>query len=113
MALAVLCGPTTAMGATLPLLVAALCRGRWGFGRALGRLYGWNTWGAVAGVVGAEVVLVGAFGVTGTAWFAGLMNLCAAAAALGMLPAAGVDKSARGLATVRPIPRRPAVASTF
>src|ERR1700732_4468984 len=44
----VLVVPTTAMGATLPVLVAAVCRGRSGFGRALGRLYGWDTLGAVA-----------------------------------------------------------------
>jgi spermidine synthase len=101
-AFAVLAVPTTAMGATLPLLVAALCRGRWGFGRALGRLYGWNTLGAVTGVVAAEVVLIGAFGVTGTAWIAGLLNLGAAAAALWMSQAAGEDQGLPDVATVRP-----------
>ena len=75
--------PTAAMGATLPILTAALSgRGRGNFGRVLGRLYGWNTLGAVAGVIGAEVVLVDRFGVAGTAWVAGLMNLAAAAVAL-------------------------------
>src|SRR5207237_9293451 len=37
-ALVVLTVPATAMGATLPVLVGALCRGRRGFGRVLGRL---------------------------------------------------------------------------
>src|SRR5712691_3229612 len=42
--------PTTAMGATLPVLVGALCRSDERFAEALGRLYGWNTLGAVVGV---------------------------------------------------------------
>ena len=42
-AFAVLAIPATAMGATFPVLVAALSRGRSGFGPVLGRLYGWNT----------------------------------------------------------------------
>jgi spermidine synthase len=46
--------PTTAMGATLPLLVKVLCRWQKGFGAALGLLYGWNTLGAVAGVLGGR-----------------------------------------------------------
>ena len=39
-AFTVLLVPSTAMGATLPLLVAALARRQTGFGSALGRLYG-------------------------------------------------------------------------
>jgi spermidine synthase len=104
-AFAILAVPTTAMGATLPLLVAALCRDHRGFGRALGRLYGWNTLGALTGVVGAEVVLIGAFGVTGTAWIAGLMNLGAAAAALWMSNASGEDRSVPGAAPDVAMPR--------
>ena len=49
--------PTTAMGATLPLLVRTLSR-RAGFGPALGRLYGWNTLGAVAGALAGELALI-------------------------------------------------------
>lgn len=74
--------PATAMGATLPLLVSALCAQGTRFAVALGRLYGWNTLGAVAGVVVSEVVLVGAVGVTGSAWVAAALNVCAAALAL-------------------------------
>jgi spermidine synthase len=81
-AFAMLMVPATAMGATLPVLVGALCRWRGGFGRALGRLYGWNTLGAVAGVLGAEIVLIARVGVIGSAWCAALLNLGAAAAAL-------------------------------
>jgi hypothetical protein len=58
--------PTTAMGATLPVLAGAVCSARPGFGRALGRLYGWNTLGAVAGAVGTETLLVPAFGIFGS-----------------------------------------------
>jgi spermidine synthase len=74
--------PATAMGATLPLLVSEMCRWRAGFGTALGRLYGWNTLGAVCGALSAEVVLIQRFGVTGTAWMAGLLNSGAGVAAL-------------------------------
>jgi spermidine synthase len=81
-AFAVLVVPATAMGGTLPVLVGALCRWRPGFGRALGLLYGWNTLGAVTGVVGAEVVLIPHVGVMGSAWIAALLDLSAAAAAL-------------------------------
>ena len=62
--------PATAMGATFPVVVGALSAGRERFGVALGRLYGWNTLGAVAGVVAAELILVDRFGVAGAAWTA-------------------------------------------
>jgi hypothetical protein len=47
MAFAVLLVPSTLMGATLSLLVAAHSQVRRGFGSALGRINGWNTLGAV------------------------------------------------------------------
>jgi spermidine synthase len=81
-AFTILLVPSTAMGATLPLLVAALARWRAGFGSALGQAYGWNTLGAVAGVVGAEVWLIGRLGVAGSAWFAASLSLGAATLAL-------------------------------
>src|SRR5207249_1074290 len=43
--------PSTAMGVTLPLLTRALTGHNPKFGTVLGRLYGWNTLGAVIGVV--------------------------------------------------------------
>jgi len=81
-AFAVLMLPTTALGATLPVLVAALCRRESRFGYVLGRLYGWNTLGAVAGVLGAETLLVPRLGVAGTAWFAAILDLCGAGVVL-------------------------------
>ena len=77
-----LLAPATAMGATLPLLVGASTARRTRLGPALGRLYGLNTLGAVAGVAGAELLLIGAFGVTGSAACAALLCLAAAATAL-------------------------------
>ena len=84
--------PSTAMGITLPLLTRALVRDdltlprrspkdEGGFGRVLGALYGWNTLGAMAGLVSGEMFLVGRYGVRGTAIAAGALNLLAAAMA--------------------------------
>jgi predicted membrane-bound spermidine synthase len=91
-AFAVLAIPATAMGSTLPVAVSALCRltpaagpgPAAPFGRVLGRLYGWNTLGAVAGVITAELVLVAWLGVLGTAFAAALIDLVAAALAIGL-----------------------------
>jgi predicted membrane-bound spermidine synthase len=73
--------PAAAMGATLPLLVRALSATEPGFGRVLGRLYGWNTLGAVAGALGGEAILLPALGVRGTGCAAAGLNLLAAAGA--------------------------------
>jgi predicted membrane-bound spermidine synthase len=81
-AFVVLSVPATAMGATLPMLVGGLCRTREDFGRVLGRLYGWNTLGAVAGALAVEIVLIPRLGITGSAWFAALLDLGAAGIAL-------------------------------
>lgn len=74
--------PATAMGATLPVMVVAIMRGQVSFGSALGWLYGWNTLGGVTGVLVAEVVLIGAVGVRGTAVVAALLNGLAAGVCL-------------------------------
>src|SRR5262249_25408976 len=79
-AFAVLMVPTTGLGATLPVLVAALCREQARFGCVLGRLYGWNTLGAVVGVVATEMLLLPRLGVAGTAWFAAVLDIGAACA---------------------------------
>jgi spermidine synthase len=81
--------PSTAMGITLPLLTRALLKDEGGFGRVLGALYGWNTLGAMFGVVAGEMFLVGRFGVRGTALAAGALNLSAAVIA-GLLSAGSV-----------------------
>jgi predicted membrane-bound spermidine synthase len=74
--------PATAMGATLPLLVQALEARTGSFGAALGRLYGWNTLGAMLGAVAGEAFLVAPLGVRGTALVAAGCNLVAGAGAL-------------------------------
>jgi spermidine synthase len=80
-AFAFLLVPSTAMGLTLPLLTKALVLADPNFGRVLGRLYGWNTLGAVLGAVVAEVYLVKALGIHGSALAAGSLNLVAAISA--------------------------------
>ncbi|HKE10659.1 MAG TPA: spermidine synthase, partial [Myxococcota bacterium] len=86
--------PATAMGFTLPLLVRVLFERRSNFGVALGRLYGWNTIGAVCGAVAWDAFLIGRVGVVGAA---------AAAAACNVLAAFG------GMATARLVARPDAI----
>ncbi len=81
-AFAILVVPATAMGATLPIVVGALARGRSRLGGVLGHLYGWNTLGAVVGVVSAEVVLIKHLGIRGSGLTAALLDLSAAAIAI-------------------------------
>ena len=76
--------PATAMGATLPLLVKALLAHDTNFGAALGRLYGWNTLGAVVGALAGEGVLLEGVGIYGTAFVAGALDLGAALGALAL-----------------------------
>lgn len=101
-AFVVLLVPSTAMGLTLPLLTEALVAADPGFGRALGRLYGWNTLGAVTGAIVAETTLIGALGIHGTGIAAGSLNLVAA------LVAAALARSPGGnlAAMERPAPPR-------
>jgi spermidine synthase len=101
--------PSTAMGATLPLLVAALYRRDPRFGPVLGRLYGWNTLGAVAGAVASHAFLIGWLGVRGTALFAAACNLLAAAGILTAGRVFGLDApldTTRSTAPRPPLPRR-------
>ncbi|MCP4022464.1 MAG: spermidine synthase, partial [Desulfobacteraceae bacterium] len=74
--------PATAMGMTLPLLVKALYKENPNFGRVLGLLYGWNTLGAVAGVMVSELYLIKWFGIRGAGMAAAFFNLIAAFTAL-------------------------------
>lgn len=73
--------PTTAMGATLPLVVKGLSGDPERFGPVLGRLYGWNTLGAVLGAFGGETLLIPLFGLLGAGALAASLNLLAALAA--------------------------------
>jgi len=74
--------PASAMGATLPLLARTLSATDANFGRVLGRLYGWNTLGAVSGALLGELLLIEALGIRGTAVVAAGMDIVAAGAAL-------------------------------
>ena len=103
-ALVLLLLPSTAMGATLPLLVAELFRRDPHFGRVLGRLYGWNTLGAVVGALAGHVALIEWFGIRGSGLAAALANGVAALLALGLASSLEAEnRDARG----RPDARRP------
>jgi len=84
LAFALLLVPTTAMGATLPVMVKALHAWNPEFGRVLGRLYGWNTIGAMAGAVLVEELLIGALGLRGSAVVALGLNVVAAVVAVAL-----------------------------
>ena len=85
LALAVLLVPTILMGATLPILVAALVREDPRVGGSTGLLYGINTLGAVVGVFVATFVLFPWLGLTGTSLFgAGLDIVVGLLALLGL-----------------------------
>jgi len=102
--------PAGAMGATLPILVAACRRQRAAtFGWTLGTLYGWNTLGAVCGVLVADTMLIAILGITGTAWIAGALNVLAAVVAVAW--AGPSDQSAREGAGVGHAARRIAFAA--
>src|SRR5262245_31522515 len=70
--------PATALGATLPLLARPLEALTGSYGFALGRLYGINTLGAVAGTLAAELVLIPALGLAASGFAAAACNLTAA-----------------------------------
>jgi len=81
-AFVVLAIPAIAMGATLPILAQALSRCDRNFGATLGRLYGWNTLGAMLGAIVSEVALIRWLGVSGSGLTAMLLNFVAAVIAL-------------------------------
>ena len=73
--LAVLVLPTVMMGATLPILVVALARGRSELARRTGLLYGVNTLGAVLGVLIVTFVGFRTLGVHGTNTAAAVLDI--------------------------------------
>ncbi len=83
---AILCllPPTILMGATLPLLVAFVSQLGQHLQTGLGRLYALNTFGAVAGVLVAGLVLLGEFGESVSLAVAAALNLVAALLVLGL-----------------------------
>ena len=74
--------PTTLMGGTLPVISKYLIKTSGEFGQRLGRLYGFNTLGAVLGAFLTGFLLISAFGVNTTMWIAIVMNLVIGIAAL-------------------------------
>lgn len=94
--------PATAMGLTFPVVVRAAETPGSPFARLLGRLYGWNTLGAVAGAAATELVLVPRLGVAGTSLAAAALDALAAglawrlARAAGTLPEAPLTARAAG-----------------
>lgn len=86
LAAAVLIIPTALMGATLPVLVAALQRsvghGASAAMSAIARLYTWNLLGAIGGTIAAGFFLLPLFGVRATIWIAAATNLAIGLAAL-------------------------------
>ena len=74
--------PAVLMGGTLPVLVRALASDPRHSGKAGGQLYAANTLGAIAGTLLAAFLLIATLGVRGSAIFAAMLNLLAAAGAL-------------------------------
>ncbi|PYK72135.1 MAG: spermidine synthase, partial [Verrucomicrobia bacterium] len=79
--LCVLLIPTTAMGLTLPILLADPLFQDRDFGQNVGILYGFNTLGAVAGALAGEFFLIQACGLLGTGVAAGGLSCIAASLA--------------------------------
>lgn len=109
--LAVLLVPTTLMGATLPLLVSAWVRAPGQVAGGVGLLYGVNTLGAVAGILGATFVFLPLLGLAGTSRLGALLAATVGVLAIGiaaLLPvteAAGEPVRRPGVRTRRPAAR--------
>jgi spermidine synthase len=86
---ALLVVPTAAMGMTLPLL-AGRATSRELFGATLGKLYGWNTLGAVLGALAGEAFLYERIGLRNTAFLAGSLNVAAALLSLALARGEGL-----------------------
>lgn len=86
--------PATALGTTLPLLAKPLESLTGNYGFALGQLYGFNTLGAVAGTLLAELWLVPALGLRNSGLFAAGCSLCAAAIAWRMSQESTLERDA-------------------
>jgi predicted membrane-bound spermidine synthase len=80
--------PATAMGMTLPLGMTFFSRSQDQFSSSLGKLYGINTLGGVIGALIGELWLFQAFGILGTTFFAGGINLSIGLSALWISPSA-------------------------
>ena len=106
--------PTTAMGATLPLLVSDLSRrDPKNSARTVARLYAINTAGAVAGVAAAGFFVIPALGLWKTAALAAAIDLSVVAAIMIARPSAPPKAESRrreaAMPSGRAMPRRDAV----
>ena len=104
--LATLSLPTMLMGATLPFLVRSLTRRQTDLAHRIGFLYGSNTLGAAVGTLTVGFVLIGLWGVTGSARFAAAVYACIGGLALmiarreaPLLPASEEPQAQTGRAT--------------
>lgn len=86
--------PTAMLGATTPVLVRAFAGPGPEAGGWMGRLYGANTLGAVAGILFAGFLSLGYFGETATVLFGMLMSLSAGLLALRAAERAGAPAQA-------------------
>ncbi len=100
----VILAPSTAMGATLPVLVRALAAPHLDFGRVVGRLYGWNTLGAMAGALLADGFLLPSYGIRGTAGLAAAANLLVSIAAFAIAARLGPAQPAAPERVGAPLP---------
>lgn len=83
--------PTTLMGATLPILSRFLVSKEKTLGLNIGLLYALNTGGAVIGCFLAGFFLIANLGMNGTIFFAAIINISVAIAALSMSGAVESD----------------------
>ncbi len=97
-AFALLCVPTTLMGATLPVLSQCLVKNHATLGWRVGTLYALNAGGAVLGCFAAGYVLLGRVGLSRTVWLGAALNL-----AIALVVWIGL----RWFGTARPIPVAP------
>jgi spermidine synthase len=81
--------PTLLIGATFPLVVAALATGLGTVGKDVGRVYGANTVGTILGSAGAGFVLIPLLGIQDTVIAAAAANLAAGLAVLLTAPGTG------------------------
>jgi spermidine synthase len=105
--------PATLMGGTMPVLIRAVSPGSGQLGRTGGQLYAANTAGAIAGALLVPFLLVPAFGVTGSALAAAVLNLAAAAGAWALAGGALRTGAASPGARASRVEARPYVGPNF
>jgi len=100
---------TLCIGATFPFALRALARNESAAGLATGRVYAWNTSGAVIGALCAGFILVPELGYAGTATFGALTNIALALAGIWILGQrrAVVGIAAAGILCLTPLASGP------